>query len=123
MRARALPEKCKNCYSEKCPRCGSDMEWEDGGVDIDTERLYLVWCKKCEIQFSATLHLRERKKRHWGDNPEEMTDNELICAYISFNEGFEPPMGLYERYYQDCLIAEIKRRGITDKQIEEAYDK
>jgi len=42
-------------------------------------------------------------KRGWGDNPDEMTDDELIGASIAFDEGFEPPMDLFQRYYQDYL--------------------
>lgn len=52
-----------------------------------------------------------------------MTDDELICACITFDEGHDGDYSLYMRYYQDYLWGEIRRRGITDKQIEDAYGK
>lgn len=50
---------CCKCYPLKCPKCGKEMDTEDGGCDQDGDSISeLVFCLKCNIEYGATCYTR-----------------------------------------------------------------
>ena len=78
-------------------------------------------CPRCNNTFGATLKILMEEEY---PDPKDMTDKELIGWSVYFDEYPEPGcLNDFARYFMSCIEAEIERRGITDKQIEDAYGK